>query len=492
LAEFPHRTNIFGKSGTGKTTLGLQMAENFISKHRGKVDVVVLSESLNSHINAPLYTPIRKYVRYVSSTLNEHTKEYLRHAMDISERSDKPLLVLFDDMGDTMGLRSRVDNPLMTIASQAPHKNTFIISMFQNLMQPPPRMRSNTDYAVLFKLPPDETTTFRRMFMGEMEPEAGRIINDGLQDNHDHLDIDLRDPYAPAAFRNSESKIWPSLEGGTAMTPDVFVHFLAHIRSLRTVITEFSTDISHPDADGSYPITTGFTLPVYQIELRRFLMMGKVHNIDKTNNRLRTLFGGQGWKTHYVPPGSYDLEELVRACVDSYANAHGHSNMEMRLDDDGIVAYWRSEANICRLAVDTDVDDPTQSSPLLLRMLGHIGADLIFEPAVPAVQRMGHPAGSYMGTDLIAVVIPEAINPTQMYSNLPMPPPSAIFPFNFAEDIHRWEIGTSPSIVFTFEDYPIDISRIHIQLLRVNLMFQNVAPLSVESGGMTLNFRLAV
>jgi hypothetical protein len=159
------------------------------------------------------------------------------------------------------------------------------------------------------------------------------------------------------------------------------------------------------------------------------------------------------------------------------------------LSDSGVVEYYRSGLYDFHVHVQTSSDSETLSSPMMWRMMEHIGG---YIHVVAAHYFMGRPAGHFMGSDMLYVIIPEVVAPNQVITNVDSIAPCAIFPFSFGSDVHSWEIGTSPMIVFTFNDSPADVSTLHVNLFRYNMIFHNFTRMSISEGGFTMNLRMSI
>ena len=181
-------------------------------------ELVIISKALDSDNNIEnLIKKRRSNLIYASKHLNEQTRDWLNLQLSSSKRKIKKLVVFLDDMGDSSGLRARVDNPLIEIATQAVHNNTSLVGTYQSIMQAPPRVRSQTELAYLFKSFPTDEKLFAEMFLDDAGEEAQNIIKAGLVNKYDYIEVDLIDPYNPVVTRNSDEVLFPSSNTGMLM-----------------------------------------------------------------------------------------------------------------------------------------------------------------------------------------------------------------------------------------------------------------------------------
>jgi len=238
--ELPRRVLIFGQSGTGKSTLGVALASVYLDSKGPDAKVAIISPTAFSPINKPLFSSLESRTVMKAEALDSEAINWIKYQIKNPERKNH-LMFFFDDMGDDRHRMIRTDNIFNTIGATAPHYNMSMFGLYQSAMQPVPRLRDNTDSAFMFKMPSPQQDNFIDMFMGDMGDGSDRsrlgqreIVRKALQNDHDYLEVDLRNPYSPRAFRNSSELLFPQVRltpqitsGDPASVQRVLRHFLS-------------------------------------------------------------------------------------------------------------------------------------------------------------------------------------------------------------------------------------------------------------------------
>lgn len=207
-----------------------------------------------------------------------------------------------------------------------------------------------------------------------------------------------------------------------------------------------------------------------QFEAHRMTFSGQVYNIDSITHYVT--FRNQDTGDRFLgklPYGYYTIEQL---CTTMQGMMNG--------TDPGYqysVVYNAAASNVTftknggaqPTVIEVNTESNSRTSPLLMSMFGWdpAGGDFWFDQNGHTTPKK---AGLYMGRDLIYVTCPELSDTINFSEPHGITDVIGIFDFRFSEEIQNWDLGTSTSIVQTFNS-PRYINKLRFRFLRVNTAY---------------------